>query len=406
MLRRQRSRIEACKYKILLVGEQLRFQMHVQHVIEERRFHFRTYKACFVGRDAVDWLILNRHAHTRDEALMCMGLLQDQEVIHHVCDDHSFKDEHLFYRFRRDDDTYLQNKDLRAFFKGQHLFDKLLASRAVLRDFHVPGVVYRDSFMGRELIDWMQESGLSVTRDAAIKDCRELLENDVIKHVTDDYHFRDDDLIYQFSMDFHQPYLLSDILSFRRTSSSSSSSGFTRSSVELTVLRRRSTPVPMTSSPRSAADDSSDSSRNSLPSPYPSPSESSADDIRDRFHSGSFSADSTDALQPKSVLLRNVTVQELEDPDTPYIKHTVRMTSDSVGYGFVIRGNSPAYVQTVDPNGPAAAAGIKVRQFIYSVNGKNVLRMDHKSVGKLIQQKMGVVCIVVMTHKRDAADPR
>ncbi|XP_046543456.1 DEP domain-containing mTOR-interacting protein-like isoform X1 [Haliotis rubra] len=400
MLRRQRSRIEACKYKILLVGEQLRFQMHVQHVIEERRFHFRNYKACFVGRDAVDWLILNRHAHTREEAMMCMGLLQDQEVIHHVCDDHSFKDEHLFYRFRRDDETYLQNKDLRAFFKGQHLFDRLFASRAVLRDFHAPGVVYRDSFMGRELIDWMLQSGLSFTRDVAIKDCRELLENDVIKHVTDDYHFRDDDLIYQFSMDFHQPYLLSDILSFRRTSSSSSSLGYTRSSVEMTTLRRRSTPVSMTSSLRSAADDSSsDSSRNSLPMSNPSPLES-VDDMSSRLHSGSFS---TDSLQPKSVLLRHVTVQELEDPDTPYMKHTVKMISDSVGYGFVIRGNSPAYVQTVDPNGPAAAAGIKVRQFIHSVNGKNVLRMDHKSVGKLIQQKMGTVCLVVMTHKRDAA---
>ncbi|XP_046543457.1 DEP domain-containing mTOR-interacting protein-like isoform X2 [Haliotis rubra] len=396
MLRRQRSRIEACKYKILLVGEQLRFQMHVQHVIEERRFHFRNYKACFVGRDAVDWLILNRHAHTREEAMMCMGLLQDQEVIHHVCDDHSFKDEHLFYRFRRDDETYLQNKDLRAFFKGQHLFDRLFASRAVLRDFHAPGVVYRDSFMGRELIDWMLQSGLSFTRDVAIKDCRELLENDVIKHVTDDYHFRDDDLIYQFSMDFHQPYLLSDILSFRRTSSSSSSLGYTRSSVEMTTLRRRSTPGEI----ESAADDSSsDSSRNSLPMSNPSPLES-VDDMSSRLHSGSFS---TDSLQPKSVLLRHVTVQELEDPDTPYMKHTVKMISDSVGYGFVIRGNSPAYVQTVDPNGPAAAAGIKVRQFIHSVNGKNVLRMDHKSVGKLIQQKMGTVCLVVMTHKRDAA---
>ena len=36
------------------------------------------------------------------------------------------------------------------------------------------------------------------------------------------------------------------------------------------------------------------------------------------------------------------------------------MTSDPVGYGFVIRGSRPVYVHTVDPSGPAAAAGLQV----------------------------------------------
>ena len=36
------------------------------------------------------------------------------------------------------------------------------------------------------------------------------------------------------------------------------------------------------------------------------------------------------------------------------------MKSDAVGFGFVVRGASPVYIQTVDPNGPAAAAGLKV----------------------------------------------
>ena len=34
--------------------------------------------------------------------------------------------------------------------------------------------------------------------------------------------------------------------------------------------------------------------------------------------------------------------------------------SDPVGYGFVIHGNSPVYVHSVDPMGPAAAAGLNV----------------------------------------------
>ena len=37
-----------------------------------------------------------------------------------------------------------------------------------------------------------------------------------------------------------------------------------------------------------------------------------------------------------------------------------KVLRDAVGYGFVVRGSMPVYVQTVDPNGPGAAAGIKV----------------------------------------------
>ena len=39
--------------------------------------------------------------------------------------------------------------------------------------------------------------------------------------------------------------------------------------------------------------------------------------------------------------------------------------SDSVGFGFVVRGEGPCYVQTVDPSGPAASAGLKVCLLCY-----------------------------------------
>ena len=31
-----------------------------------------------------------------------------------------------------------------------------------------------------------------------------------------------------------------------------------------------------------------------------------------------------------------------------------------MGFGFVVRGSSPVYIQTIDPKGPAATAGLKV----------------------------------------------
>ena len=37
-----------------------------------------------------------------------------------------------------------------------------------------------------------------------------------------------------------------------------------------------------------------------------------------------------------------------------------QIVSDPVGYGFVIRGSRPVYIHTIDPSGPAAAAGLEV----------------------------------------------
>lgn len=42
--------------------------------------------------------------------------------------------------------------------------------------------------------------------------------------------------------------------------------------------------------------------------------------------------------------------------------NSLQVKSDAVGFGFVVRGSSPVYIQTIDPKGPAAAAGLKVQE--------------------------------------------
>ncbi|GCB79712.1 hypothetical protein scyTo_0019594 [Scyliorhinus torazame] len=63
---------------------------------------------------------------------------------------------------------------------------------------------------------------------------------------------------------------------------------------------------------------------------------------------------------PKSVLKRPITTEELVAPGAPYMKKTLTIVGDAVGWGFVVRGNKPCHIQAVDPSGPAAAAGMKV----------------------------------------------
>ncbi len=70
--------------------------------IADRRHRFTVYPRAFVGREAVDWLV-RREGLTRDEAVRLGRLLVERGVIHHVLDEHSFRDAELFYRFCADE---------------------------------------------------------------------------------------------------------------------------------------------------------------------------------------------------------------------------------------------------------------------------------------------------------------
>ena len=66
--------------------------------IKDRRFQFKLFKNVFLGSEAVDWLMINERS-TREEAILMGELMLQQGIIHHVFDEHNFKDEPLFYRF-------------------------------------------------------------------------------------------------------------------------------------------------------------------------------------------------------------------------------------------------------------------------------------------------------------------
>ena len=76
--------------------------------IRNRRFGLRNYPNCFVGNEAVTWLVQTQKA-THDEAVRIGQLLVERSIIHHVTDEHSFKDEYLFYRFYEDEALMAQS---------------------------------------------------------------------------------------------------------------------------------------------------------------------------------------------------------------------------------------------------------------------------------------------------------
>jgi hypothetical protein len=70
--------------------------------IQDRRHLLSTYPKCFVGTEAVEWLMRARDL-TRDEAVHLGQTLVDRGIIHHVLDEHPFRDGHYFYRFYADE---------------------------------------------------------------------------------------------------------------------------------------------------------------------------------------------------------------------------------------------------------------------------------------------------------------
>ncbi|MGB5594033.1 MAG: mechanosensitive ion channel domain-containing protein [Crocosphaera sp.] len=71
-------------------------------LIQDRHYRLNIYPACFIGSDAVNWLV-EKQNYTREEAIELGQILLERGIIHHVLDQHHFKDSYLFYRFCDDE---------------------------------------------------------------------------------------------------------------------------------------------------------------------------------------------------------------------------------------------------------------------------------------------------------------
>lgn len=78
-------------------------------LLQDRRYHLRLYPHCFVGREAVAWMV-DKYGFSRQEALEVGNGMLEEGIIYHVSREHPFKDDYLFYRLREpetDQDTVL-----------------------------------------------------------------------------------------------------------------------------------------------------------------------------------------------------------------------------------------------------------------------------------------------------------
>jgi hypothetical protein len=68
--------------------------------VKDRRYHFKTYKQCFVGKELVDLLLANECASTRREAVSLVRNINERfELLDHVVKGHDFKDKVCYKQF-------------------------------------------------------------------------------------------------------------------------------------------------------------------------------------------------------------------------------------------------------------------------------------------------------------------
>ncbi|KAF6725419.1 DEP domain-containing mTOR-interacting protein [Oryzias melastigma] len=382
--------------EVLVTGEQLRLRLHEAKVIKDRRHHLRTYPNCFVAKELIDWLLEHKEASDRATAIKIVQRLMDQSIIHHVCDEHrEFKDMKLFYRFRKDDGTFPLDSESKVFMRGQRLYEKLMnTENTLIQSRQEEGSLFERSLVASEFIDWLLQEGETPTREEAEQLGRRLLEHGILQHVTNKHHFVDGPLLYQFRMNFRRRRRL------------------------LELLHERSRSIPEShDSPFCLRKQQSDGGNSSFLSVSPTKEIKAVVGVRrssmssscgsSGYYSSSPTLSSSPPVlcNPKSVVKRQVTPEELQKPGGSFAKKTFTIIGDAVGWGFVVRGSKPCHIQAVDPGGPAAAAGMKVCQFVVSVNGLNVLSHDYRTVSNLILTGPRTIVMEVMEEVPDHLHP-
>lgn len=76
--------------------------------VADRRWHLRLYSKCFIGSNAVQWMVDNLSL-SREQAVSTGQRLMDAGILHHVTHSEPFCDAYYFYGFQEDDKSNILN---------------------------------------------------------------------------------------------------------------------------------------------------------------------------------------------------------------------------------------------------------------------------------------------------------
>jgi hypothetical protein len=161
--------------------------------VAERRYRLKTYANCFVGAEAVNWLVRG-YGLAREEAVELGQQLVERGEIEHVVKEQPLLDGEFFYRFGGDDPRLdaIEIDELVARMRAPGGLD--IATRSYL------GRTYERCFVGHAAVDWMCAS-YALARAGATTLGQRLLDLRLVHHVLDEHEFVDGYFFYRFLAD-------------------------------------------------------------------------------------------------------------------------------------------------------------------------------------------------------------
>jgi len=83
--------------------EQLLYEIYAKFKsivdIRDRRYHLKKYKQCFIGEDAVRQMVTHGLVASDSQALTLGNIFMEEGLLSHVCEEHAFENNHIFYKF-------------------------------------------------------------------------------------------------------------------------------------------------------------------------------------------------------------------------------------------------------------------------------------------------------------------
>jgi hypothetical protein len=158
--------------------------------VRDRRWRLRLYPQCFVGREAVDWIV-QRERVSRAKAVRIGRRLVALGLMAHVAAEHDFEDADLFYVFTDATGEQAQQQNVLQREVEQSLRE-LAGGNAVSGlhlGTHVRGVaVHCKCFTGAEMVRWLGQRWGLTTGQATLMGAQ-LMRQGVLRHVFDDRPF-------------------------------------------------------------------------------------------------------------------------------------------------------------------------------------------------------------------------
>ena len=210
---------------------------------KDRRYRLVLYKNCFIASQAVDVLVDEGLADSREEAVRLGRLLNSKyNLFEHVTRDHSFMDDYLFFRFSKhfNKEEFLteleDEEEIRAEEKEEETTEEFGREQEEEGIFLIYSVDvktrryrlkrYKNCFVASELVDLLVNSRCASSRQGAVRLARKINQKyNIFEHVCREHILEDDYLFFRFTDEDWESYSARSVV-FKNNGASLNSSSF------------------------------------------------------------------------------------------------------------------------------------------------------------------------------------